>query len=90
MEALLSISKTYLKMVFLLCEIVMILSFGLNSIRYFFHMQNDIYICGMYIWPEESPMYNICDVDRFDVVQYLIMLVKYLVLVNRKKLKEYI
>ena len=53
-------------------------------------MQNDIYICGMYIWPEESPMYNICDVDLFDVVQYLIMLVKYLVLVNRKKLKEYI
>jgi len=31
-------------------------------------MQHDIYICGMYIWPEESPMYNICDVDLFDVV----------------------
>lgn len=35
----------------------------------FFHTTSDVYLCGVYIWPEESPMYNIFNVDLFDVIQ---------------------
>jgi exonuclease III len=37
--------------------------------KVFFHTENDVYICGVYIWPEDSPVYNICDVDLFEIVQ---------------------
>ena len=35
----------------------------------FFKLENDVYICGTYIWGEESPMYNICDVDLFEIIE---------------------
>ncbi|KAL4221122.1 hypothetical protein ACF0H5_019381 [Mactra antiquata] len=31
-------------------------------------MQHDIYLCGVYVWPDESPVYNIFNVDLFDVI----------------------
>ena len=35
----------------------------------FFNTQNDIYVCGAYIWGEDSPMYNSINVDLFDILE---------------------
>lgn len=37
--------------------------------RLFFHFDKDVYICGTYIWCEDSPAYNIATVDLFDTIQ---------------------
>ncbi|XP_060587663.1 uncharacterized protein LOC132743153 [Ruditapes philippinarum] len=37
--------------------------------KFFFNIENDIYLCGVYIWPEGSPFYNVCNVDLFDEIQ---------------------
>jgi len=33
----------------------------------FFNMASDVYICGSYIWGEDSPVYNTINVDLFDM-----------------------
>ena len=35
----------------------------------FFHVDNDIYICGVYLWGEDSPAYHIINVDLFDTLE---------------------
>ena len=35
----------------------------------FFGFERDVYICGMYIWGEDSPAYNFVNVDFFDLLQ---------------------
>ena len=35
----------------------------------YFHIEDDIYVCGVYLWGEESPAYNIVNVDLFDIIQ---------------------
>lgn len=41
----------------------------------FFGLKEDIYLCGCYIWGEDSPAYNVVNVDLFDLMsktyQYL-------------------
>lgn len=37
--------------------------------KHFFHTESDIYICGVYIWCEDSPVYNVVNVDLFDILQ---------------------
>ena len=34
-----------------------------------FHFDLDIFIAGMYVWPENSPMYNYFDTDFFYLLQ---------------------
>jgi exonuclease III len=35
----------------------------------FFNTARDIYICGSYIWGEDSPVYNTINVDLFDILE---------------------
>ena len=35
----------------------------------FFNDDQDIYICGSYIWGNDSPMYNNFNVDLFDILE---------------------
>ena len=35
----------------------------------FFGLQEDIFICGSYIWGDDSPMYNIHNVDLFELLE---------------------
>ena len=35
----------------------------------FFNTDSDIYICGVYLWGEDSPAYNITNVDLFEIIQ---------------------
>lgn len=35
----------------------------------FFNVENDVYICGVYVWCDDSPAYTVCNVDLFDVIQ---------------------
>ena len=35
----------------------------------YFKINNDIYVAGVYIWVENSPAYNIVDVDFFSILQ---------------------
>jgi len=32
-------------------------------------MDKDAYVCGVYVWGEDSPAYNIFNVDIFDVLE---------------------
>ena len=34
-----------------------------------FNLENDIYICGEYIWGQDSPAYNTVDVDLFETLE---------------------
>jgi len=34
----------------------------------FFNFQSDIYLCCLYLWPHDSPVSRIVDVDLFDVI----------------------
>ena len=34
-----------------------------------FNLETDIYICGAYIWGEDSPAYNTVDVDLFETLE---------------------
>ena len=44
----------------------------LNIDKLFFHTESDIYLCGVYIWGEDSPAYNVVNVDLFECVQEII------------------
>ena len=35
----------------------------------FFYLDSDDVVSGIYIWPENSPMYNVVDVDFFTLLQ---------------------
>jgi len=35
----------------------------------FFHLHDDVYICGGYLWGEESPAYNTVNIDFFDILE---------------------
>jgi len=35
----------------------------------FFNTSEDIYLCGSYIWGDDSPIYNIFNVDLFDILE---------------------
>ena len=35
----------------------------------FFKLDTDVYICGIYLWGETSPVYNIVNVDLFDALE---------------------
>ena len=35
----------------------------------FFHLDSDVFVSGIYIWPENSPMYNVVNVDFFTLLQ---------------------
>ena len=35
----------------------------------FFDLQEDIFICGSYIWGEDSPAYNVHNVDLFELLE---------------------
>ena len=35
----------------------------------FFNLENDIYVCGTYLWGEDSPAYNIANVDLFEILE---------------------
>ena len=35
----------------------------------FFHLQSDVYLCGIYLWGENSPSYNVHNVDLFQILQ---------------------
>ena len=35
----------------------------------FFKSETDIFIGGAYIWPEDSPAYNVVDIDFFDILE---------------------
>ena len=37
--------------------------------RNFFNLDDDVYISGTYIWCEDSPAYNIVDVDLFELLE---------------------
>ena len=37
--------------------------------KIFFNFENDVYLCGIYLWGEDSPAYNISPVDLFDLLQ---------------------
>jgi hypothetical protein len=37
--------------------------------RHFFHFESDVYICGLYIWCQDSPAYSVVPVDLFDILQ---------------------
>ena len=39
----------------------------------FFSLKQDIYVGGVYVWGEDSPVYNMFNVDLFDIVQNDIM-----------------
>lgn len=41
----------------------------LNLDRFFFRVENDIYLSGIYLWPEGSPAYTVLDVDFFDILE---------------------
>jgi len=34
--------------------------------RIFFQVEHDIYLSGVYLWPEGSPAYTFLDIDYFD------------------------
>ena len=40
--------------------------------KHLFHFDEDVYIGGVYIWCEDSPAYQVTDVDWFDTVQQVI------------------
>ena len=35
----------------------------------FIKLDTDVYICGIYLWGETSPVYNIVNVDLFDALE---------------------
>jgi len=35
----------------------------------FFELENDMYICGVYLWGENSPAYNAVNVNLFDIIE---------------------
>ena len=35
----------------------------------FFETDNDIYLCGIYLWNEDSPAYDVVNVDLFDILE---------------------
>ena len=35
----------------------------------FFHLDKDVFICGIYLWGEDSPCYNAVHVDFFELLQ---------------------
>ena len=37
--------------------------------RTFFNLKEDLYVCGAYIWGEDSPMYKSFNIDLFDVLE---------------------
>ena len=37
--------------------------------RCFFNVERDIYICGIYLWCEESPAYEVINVDFFALLE---------------------
>lgn len=37
--------------------------------RDFFNLENDVYLCGTYLWGEDSPAYNIIDIDLFESLE---------------------
>lgn len=37
--------------------------------KLFFNLDEDIFLASVYIWPEQSPMYNILNVNLFDILQ---------------------
>ena len=42
--------------------------------KVFFNVDEDIYVCGTYIWGADSPVYNTLSVDLFDVLEQDILL----------------
>ena len=37
--------------------------------KMYFNLKEDAYICGVYVWCEDSPAYNVCDTDLFELLQ---------------------
>lgn len=37
--------------------------------REYFFFEEDVFLCGAYIWGESSPMYNIENVDLFQILE---------------------
>jgi len=35
----------------------------------FFHVEKDIFVCGVYLWGEDSPAYNTIDIDFFQLIE---------------------
>ena len=35
----------------------------------FFSLQNDVYLCGVYIWGDKSPAYNCIDCNLFQILE---------------------
>jgi hypothetical protein len=38
--------------------------------KVFFNLDNDIYICGVYLWGDDSPAYNTVNIDLFECLEY--------------------
>ena len=37
--------------------------------KLYFNLTEDFFLASVYIWPENSPMYNILNVNLFDILQ---------------------
>ena len=37
--------------------------------RFFFHCKNDLYLCALYLWTDESPLYNVFNVNLFNLLE---------------------
>ena len=37
--------------------------------RVFFHLQSDVFLCGIYLWGKNSTSYNVHNVDLFQILQ---------------------
>ena len=37
--------------------------------RIIFQVEHDIYLSGVYLWPEGSPSFNFLDIDFFDLLE---------------------
>ena len=46
-----------------LLKITLTVLLGWNDIRFFFRLENDVFIVGVYIWVENFLVYDIVDVD---------------------------
>jgi len=40
-----------------------------KTLSCFFKTDNDIYLCGIYLWNEDSPAYDVVNVDFFDILE---------------------
>ena len=36
----------------------------------FFNFESDIYVCGAYIWGQDSPAYSVVNIDLFDSLEH--------------------